>query len=71
MRGEVLRGVRRSSVGVNTPRDDVDDAEEPGEERRGVAERDRDDVGREPEVGVEHGLEHLHRVAVERRGGGR
>ena len=38
--------------------------EEAGEERGGVADRDRDDVRREPEVGVEHGLHHLHRVAA-------
>ena len=30
-----------------------------------VPERDGDDVGGEPEVGVEHGAHHLHRVAAE------
>ena len=40
--------------------------EEAGDERGGVAERDDDDVRREPEVRVEHGAHHLHRVAAER-----
>ena len=43
---------------------DVNDREHPGQERGGVADRDRDDVRGEPEVRVEHRLQHLHRVAA-------
>ena len=43
---------------------DVNDREHAGEKHGGVTGRDRDDVGREPDVGVEHGLQHLERVAA-------
>ena len=45
---------------------DVDEREEAGEESGGVTERDADDVGREPEIGVEDGAHHFHRVAAQR-----
>ena len=40
------------------------DGDGPGEEGAAVADGDRHDVRREPEVRVEHGAHHLHRVAV-------
>ena len=48
------------------PHDDINDAEQAGAERRRVAKIDDGDMGRQPEAGVEHGLEHLHRVAFGR-----
>ncbi len=45
--------------------DDVEEGQEPGEVRGGISERDDDDVGREPEVGVEDRLHHLEGVAAE------
>ena len=42
---------------------DREDAEHSSQEGGAVAERDRDHVGGEPELRVEHGLQHVHRVA--------
>ena len=42
---------------------DGEGAEQPRQKRRPVAEADGDHVGREPELGVEYGLKHVHRVA--------
>ena len=43
---------------------DVDDREHSGEKHGGVTGRDRDHVRGEPDVGVEHGLQHFERVAA-------
>lgn len=42
--------------------DDRARAQHTGQESGSVAERDRDDVRREPELRVEHRLQHMHRV---------
>ncbi len=44
---------------------DVNDREETGDEGGGVTERDDNDMGREPEIGIEHGAHHFHCVAAE------
>ena len=41
----------------------IDNAQEAGDEGRGIAEGDAGDVGGEPEIGVQHRLHHLQRVA--------
>ena len=44
--------------------DDVNDGEHPGEKHGGITGRDRDDVRGEPDIGVEHGLQHLQCVTA-------
>ncbi|MFM1944286.1 MAG: hypothetical protein RI897_3268 [Verrucomicrobiota bacterium] len=44
--------------------DEEEDAEEAGEEHGGVADRDCDHVGGEPEVTIEHGAHHFHGIAT-------
>src|SRR5881394_1291532 len=44
--------------------EDVENAQDAGEESGGVAEGDDDHVGGEPEIGVEHRLEHFHGMAI-------
>ena len=43
---------------------DVNNREHPGEEHGRITGRDRDHVRGQPDVGVEHGLQHFERVAA-------
>ena len=56
--------LRRQGAGEETAHD-VNDGQQPGHKHRGVAQGDHDDVGGEPQVGVQHGLEHFHGVAAQ------
>ena len=45
--------------------EDVENRQQAGGEGRGVAQGDHDDVRGQPEVGVQHGAQHLHRIAAQ------
>src|SRR4051794_6993441 len=63
--GSLARADRvRQDRGEDTE-DDVEDRKETGDEGGGVAERDDDHMGGKPEVRIEHGAHHFHRVAGE------
>ena len=60
--GEPLGRSRHGPTACD-PLHDRQDAEHSGQKCGAVAERDRDHVRGEPELRVEHGLQHMHRVA--------
>ena len=43
---------------------DIDDRQHAGEKHGGVTGSDRNNVSREPDIGVEHSLQHLERIAA-------
>ena len=45
--------------------EDVENRQQARREGRGIAQRDHDDVRGEPEIGVQHGAQHLHRIAAQ------
>ena len=61
--------VERNLVGDEVAHD-INDREKAGDEGCRVADGDNDHVCREPEVGVEHRLQHFHRVAAKREPSG-
>ena len=58
--------VERHLVGYEVPHH-IHNRQEPGDERGRVADGDDHHMRRKPEVGVEHGLQHLHGVATQRK----
>ena len=56
--------VSRRAAAWRTRSSDVEQPKQPGDERRRVAQRDADDVRGQPELRVEHRLQHVDRVAA-------
>src|SRR5262245_44754065 len=46
---------------------DVTDAKKTRHERRGIAQRDHDNMRRKPEIRIQHRLKHDHRIAAQRQ----